>query len=256
MLRVDMKNITLISGVDFAKPYSGDPAPDPNGPTPFWGMDTSNVAEVEPGVGVGFIWEIWRSVDGKEEDRGCGMIKVSLEEEMPVANRTGPLITGPDGLQVGLMTVMNAEGYIYTYSNGGTSPTGMVCGRAKLADAFDATKYEFQKTDGSWVEGIPKANDTNYSMQGPIHSDGQGSIMWNSYFQKYMLFVGTFGNDMNFYMSDTPYGPGSEEYGLLHVLRYGVNVHPQWSPGGNDKIIYISSGWANVITMYRVVFDD
>lgn len=255
MLRVDMKNITNVSGHDFATPWEGDEKPDPNGPTPFWGMDTSNIAEVEDGVGVGFVWEIWRNVLGTAVNRGAGMIRVILGEEQPVANRTGPLVTGPDGLQVGLMTVLNAEGYIYTYSNGGTSPTGMVCGRAKLADAFDATKYEFQKTDGSWVLGIPSANDTSYGMQGPIHSDGQGSIMWNNYFKKYMLFVCAFGNDMNFYTSDTPYGPWSAEYGLLHVLGYGVNVHPMWSPGGSHKTIYISSGWANIITMYRVDFD-
>jgi hypothetical protein len=260
ILRVDMKNTTNVGGKEFAKPWPGDPAPDPNGATPSWGMGTSNIVEVEKGVGVGFVWEIWRSVDGPQVDRGGGMTRVRLGEEMPIANRTGPLIAGPDELQVGLMTIMKAKGYIYTYSQGGSSPTGLVCGRAKIADAFNASAYEFQKTNGSWVRGIPKANDTSYGMVregGEIHSDGAGSIMWSNYFHKYMLFVCAFGNDMNFYTSDTPYGPWSEEYGLLHVLGYGVSVHPEWSPrgDGSDREIYISSGWGNIITMYKVNFD-
>lgn len=254
-----MKNITNVYNHDFAKPYAGDPAPNPKGMTPSWGMGTSNIVEVEPGVGIGFVWEIWRNENGSQEDRGLGVIRVTLGEPQPVANRTGPLVAGPDSLQMGLMTIMKADGYIYTYSQGGSSPTGLVCGRSHISSAFDASAYEFQKTDGSWARGIPKANDTDYGMMrqgGVIHSDGAGSIFWSNYFRKYMLFVCAFGNDMNFYTSETPYGPWSEEYGLLHVLGYGVSVHPQWSPGGDssDREIYISSGWGNVITMYKVNF--
>ena len=253
MLRVDMKNITNVYGKDFAQPYAGDPAPDPKGPTPFWGMDTSNVAEVTPGVGIGFVWEIWRSPEGPYEDRGSGIIRVTLGEVQPIADRTGPLITGPDGLQVGLMTIMIAEGYLYTYSNGG--PTGIIIGRVAVADAFDATKYEFLKTDGTWVQGIPKSTDMSYGIQGKIHSDGQGSIMWSNYFKKYLLFTCAFGQVMNFYTSDTPYGPWSDEYYLLQVPGYGVNVHPELSPDGNHQVLYISSGAENIITMYKIEFN-
>lgn len=53
ILQVDTKDIKNVNGWDFAKAHSSDPPPQGN--TPFWGMDTSNVAEVSPGVGVGFV---------------------------------------------------------------------------------------------------------------------------------------------------------------------------------------------------------
>ncbi|KAF8865582.1 hypothetical protein BDZ45DRAFT_668541 [Acephala macrosclerotiorum] len=102
------------------------------------------------------------------------MLRVTLGEEVPVVNWTRPLVTGPGGLQVWLMTVLNAEGYIYTYTNGGA--TGIVVGRALLVNGFDSSKYEFLKTDGTWVTGILSSNDTSYGCQGNVHSDGQGSI--------------------------------------------------------------------------------
>ena len=254
-----MKNITNVYGKNFANPWPGDQEPDPKGATPDWGIGTSNVVEVEDGVGLAWMWEAWRNEAGAYVNRGAAIIHVTLGEEMPVANRTGPLVTGPDSLQVGLMTVLKAEGYVYVYSQGGSSPAGVVCGRAKISSAFDASAYEFQKTNGTWVQGIPMANDTSYGMSragGVIHSDNMGSIMWSNYFLKYMMFVCAYENDINFYLSDTPYGPWSEEYGLLHALGYAVGVHPQWSPGGDGshKEIYISSGWQNVITMYKVNF--
>lgn len=105
------------------------------------------------------------------------MIKVTLRTKVPIANRTGPLITGPDSLQVGLMTVLKAEDYIYVYSN--AEPKNFVVGRTKLSDAFDATKYEFLKKAGSWVMGIPKANDTSYGVQVYVRINGQVSDLIN-----------------------------------------------------------------------------
>ncbi|KAK0105074.1 hypothetical protein ONS96_004477 [Cadophora gregata f. sp. sojae] len=246
MLEVDMKDIKNVNGWDFAKAWVGDPPP--RNDTPFWGMDTSNVVEVEPGVGVGLVWEIWRSTTGKYVDRGSGMIKVTLGLKVPIANRTGPLITGPGGLQVGLMTVLKAEGYVYVYSNGASS--NFVVGRVKLRDAFDATKYEFLKKTGNWVTGIPKANDTSYGVQGHVMSNGQ----YSNYLKKYILFTGAYGYYMNFYTSDTPYGPWSGRYILTIQCGYGINVHPEFSPGGDHRVLYISSGAADGITMYKVEF--
>lgn len=45
------------------------------------------------------------------------MYRASLGDELPYANRTGALIAGPEALPVGIMTVFNAEGFIYTYTN-------------------------------------------------------------------------------------------------------------------------------------------
>jgi hypothetical protein len=259
ILRVDMKNITNVLNHQFGKPWPGDEAPDPKSATPDWGIGTSNVVEVEDGIGIAWVWEAWRDKNGVYVERGAGIMKVSLGVLMPVGNRIGPLVSGPSSLQVGMMTILKADGYVYVYSQGGSSPTGVVVGRAKLSSAFSASAYEFQKTDGAWVYGIPLANDTSYGMSrkgGFIHSDGMGSVMWSNYFRKYFMFVCAYGNDMNFYTSDRPYGPWSEEYNMLHVLGYGIGVHLQWSPGGDGshRKIYISGGWDNVITVYEVNF--
>jgi hypothetical protein len=165
------------------------------------------VAEVSHGVGIGFVWEIWRDTTNLTSKRGLGMYRASLGAELPYANRTGPLIAGPEALPVGIMTVFNAEGYIYTYTN--KNGSGIVVGRAKVANAFEADAYEFLKLDGTWVTGIPSYADAeeNYGVQGDVHSDGQGSIMFSNYFEQYMLFTGSYGSAMMFYTSDTLYGP-------------------------------------------------
>jgi len=265
MLRVDMKDIKNVYQQDFAKPFPGDEKPVPKGPTPFWGIGTSNIEEVSPGIGVGYIWQVHRNPNGKFVDKGNGIIRATLGEKMPIAERTGPLVTGPGAIQLGQMCILKAEGYIYTYSNGGAGgKSGLVIGRAKIAEAFNPSAHEFLKTDGSWVKGIPRLDDTSYGIPGKtyvgtgskgIHSNGPGSIFFSNYFKKYIIFVCAYGNDINFHTSDTPYGPWSEEYRLIRNPGYAITVHPHWSPGGSHKEIYISSCHKNVITMFKVVFD-
>ncbi|KAG4425307.1 hypothetical protein IFR04_001457 [Cadophora malorum] len=145
------------------------------------------------------------------------MIKVTLGTKVPNANRTGALITGPDGLQAGLMTVLKAEDYIYVYSN--AEPENFVVGRARLSDAFDATKYEFLKKAGNW-----------------------GSIMYSHYFGNTCSLQARMGTYRNFYTSDTLYGPWNGRYILAINIGYGINVHPQFSPGGDHRIWNVSSG--------------
>ncbi|KAF8852570.1 hypothetical protein BDZ45DRAFT_749457 [Acephala macrosclerotiorum] len=253
MLRVDMKNITNVLDLIFAEPAPSDPVPQQ--PTPFWGLSTSNVAEISPGVGIGFVWEVWRDTTGTRVDRGLGIFRATLGDELPIANRTGPLVTGPDAIEVGIMTVMNAEGYIYTYTNGG--PTGIIVGRALVADAFDINAYEFLRLDNLWIKGVPNKLEASleYGVQGIVHSDGQGSIMWSNYFEKYILFTSSYGSTMMFSASDTPYGPWTGLYELENIPGYGVNVHPFWSPDGSHKTLYLSSGQNNIIHMYKLEFE-
>ncbi|TVY39241.1 hypothetical protein LCER1_G009219 [Lachnellula cervina] len=259
ILRVDMGSTSNVENILLAPPASSDPAPEE--PFPFWGLSTSNVAEVSPGVGIGFIWEIWRNTSGVGPNRGLGIYRASLGPELPVGNRTGGLVAGPDALPVGIMTVMNAEGYVYTYTN--KDGSGIVVGRAAVGNAFEVDAYEFLTLKGSWVQGIPSYADakTNYGLLGegdggvvPI-SYGQGSIMWSNYFNRYLLFTGSYGSSMMFYASQTPYGPFEGPYDIETVLGYGVNVHPFWSPDGSHQTLYVSSGWDNVINMYKLDFD-
>lgn len=208
MLRVDMGTTTNVANVLLAAPAASDPKPE--GDHPFWGLSTSNVAEVSPGVGVGFVWEIWRNTSGTGPDRGLGMYRATLGTERPQGERTGHLVAGPDALPVGIMTVLLAENYVYTYTNK-DGLNGIVVGRAPVADAFDAGAYEFLRLDGNWVKGIPSYADAkaNYGVLGDVKpiSFGQGSAMWSNYFEKYLLFTGEYGSSMMFYTSETPYGP-------------------------------------------------
>ncbi|TVY65638.1 hypothetical protein LSUE1_G006974 [Lachnellula suecica] len=256
MLRVDMGEITNLNNVLLAPPAASDPAP--TNPWPFLGLSTGNAVEVSPGIGLGFVWEISRNTSGTGPDRGLGMYRATLGDETPIGNRTGPLIAGPDALPVGIMTIMAAEGYVYTYTNK-NGPDGIVVGRAVVADAFNPNAYEFLNLKGTWVQGIPSYADAklNYGVAGDVVpiSYGQGSAMWSNYLEKYMLFTGELGSAMMFYTSETPYGPFAGPYVIETVLGYGVNVHPFWSPDGSHKTLYISSGWNNTIHMYKLDFD-
>ena len=78
--------------------------------------------------------------------------------------------------------------------------------------------------------------------------------MYSNYLQKYMLFTGAYGTYMNFYTSDTPYGPWTGRNILAINTGYGINVHPQFSPGGDHRILYVSRGTQDGITMHRAEF--
>ncbi|CZS91454.1 uncharacterized protein RCO7_07082 [Rhynchosporium graminicola] len=229
ILAVDTKDILNVNDNKFAKPDPSDeklPAGD------FYGMDTSNVAEVTPGVGIGFV--IFRNATGGDEvDRGSGIIRVTLGTTVPIATRVGPLITGADGIQVGITSILAAEGYIYVYTNYG--PNGLMVGRAKCASAFSASSYKFRTTFGSWVTGIPTTSNMN----------NYGS---------YMFFVGGYGYDMSFHTSDAPYGPWSDEYRVAEAVGYGIDVHLEFSPDGDHSVLYVSSGAADGITMRKIEF--
>lgn len=117
------------------------------------------------------------------------------------------------------MTVFAAEGYIYTYTN--KDGTGIVVGRAKTESAFEPDAYEFRKLDGTWVTGIPSlaTAEAEYGVEGDVHSDGQGSMVYSNYFGQYLLFTGSYGATMMFYASDTPYGPFVGPVSLEHLGR-------------------------------------
>jgi hypothetical protein len=138
------------------------------------------------------------------------MYRATLGPEHPLGNRTGPLIAGPDALPVGIVTILAAENYMYTYnSKNGLDET--IVGRASIASAFDADAYEFLHLNGTWVQGIPSYTDakSNYGALGDVKPIifGQGSATGSNYFQKYLLFTGGYGSSMMFYASETPYGP-------------------------------------------------
>lgn len=231
-------------------------------------MDTTNTAQVGPGTGICFAWEIHRKPDGSYKDIGNAMLKVTLGPEMPVASRFGPLVTGPDRIQLGIMTIFNpnirntphADGYIYIYCIGDGIWDSVIVGRAPVESAFDLGTYQFMKATGEWdAKGIiPQRGDTSYGMQGSPISNSQGSIVYNDYLGKYMLFCGTFARQASFYLSDTPIGPWSQNYPLLEshdAMRYGVNVHPDLLPQSNGQELLLSWGTNVVLTMYKLTFN-
>jgi len=230
-------------------------------------MDTTNTAQVGPGTGICFAWEIHRKPDGACKDIGNAVLQVRLGPDKPIATRIGPLITGPDKLQIGIMTVFNpnirstphADGHIYMYCIGSGIWDSVIVGRAPVAAAFDPGTYQFMKTSGEWdAPGvISQKGDTSYGMAGSPVSNSQGSIMYNAYLGKYMLFCGTMGHQASFYLADTPWGPWSKNYPLLESkeMRYGVNVHPDLLPGSDGREILVSWGTNVVQTMYKLTFN-
>lgn len=268
-LMVNMTGFTTVQNENFAQPFTGKPNPDPVPPQDAqYGMDTSNTAQVAPGKGIGFAWEIFRTpAEGDIKDLGSAMFEVTLGDEKPIATRKRDLITDGSKIQIGLMTVFNpnlknspnANGYLYMYTTGAGMWDSIIVGRVKVESAFDPTKYQFMKMNGTWdAEGvIPTKNDTSYGMEGKPVSNNQGSIMWNDYLQKYTLFTGQLGHTASFSTSDNPWGPWSKPYQLITLpnLTYGANVHPDLLPSSDGKELLFSWGTAAIQTMYKITFN-
>lgn len=108
-------------------------------------MDTSNTVQCGPGTGICFAWQIYRKPDGAYKDMGNAILKVTLGPENPTASRVRPLSTGPDKIQLGIMTVFNpnirntphADGYIYIYCIGDGVFDSVIVGRVPVNSAFN-----------------------------------------------------------------------------------------------------------------------
>lgn len=273
-LEVNTNGITSVSDWDFAKPWTDSPNPDPVSTDPAsikYGMDTSNTAEISANEGIAFAWEILRGGQSST-DEGLAMLHVTLGDQVPMATRKEGLITDSSKLQIGSMTVFNpnvknspkADGYLYMYSNSPTTYGSVVVGRVPVADAFDPkmSNYQFLKTGGDWDAAgtIPDRSATGYGMQGSPVSNAQGSIMYNEYLGKYMLWTSAMASVGGFYLADTPTGPWSEFYQVLTKgadapITYGMNVHPDLLPDSNGKQLLVSWGTSAIITMYKLSFE-
>ena len=257
-----------IADYQFAGPWKKDPKP----VSPQWayGMDTSNVAPINATTGVAYVWEITRGAsDGSYVDQGAGIVAVTLGKHKPIATRVGPLLTGSDAIQVGLLAIMRDGNYIYSYSSAGALGNLIVGRVAANQDAFDAKKYQFLKSPASassapvWVSGIPtKKNASQYGMRsgdsnGMFGCDVYGSVFWNNYLKKYMIICTIYMDTTNFYTADKPWGPWSAQYKFLKDggwKGYGVSAHPAYSPGGSHKTLYFSQGPNGVFNTFKVTF--
>lgn len=261
---VDTSKVDQVQNNDFAQAWSGDTPP--QSPQWAWGMDTSNVAEINSTHGVAFAWEAWRGAsDGSTTDRGNAVVSVTLGADKPIAQRVGPLLTGPDSVALGLLAILRDGNYVYTYSEGG--PSNVVVGRVPADDSvFDATKYEFLQhgTSDTWASGIPSRSDNTFGAT-TINPGGKfgcavyGSVFYNSYLKKYIILCNIYMSFVNMYTSDTPYGPWSAEYGItssgndgLLSGSYGSHAHPEF---GNGKEWYFSIGPNSVFQVFKVTFD-
>lgn len=120
-------------------------------------MDTTNTFQCGPGTGIFFAWEIHRKPDGACKDMGNAILKVTLGPEKPIASRFGPLATGPDKIQLGIMTVFNpnirntphADGYIYINCIGDGVFDSVIVGRVPVNSAFDINSYQLMKANGN-----------------------------------------------------------------------------------------------------------
>jgi hypothetical protein len=201
-----------IAGYRFAAPWHEDSKP--IAPQSQYGMDTSSIAAIDDTSGVAYVWEITRGVlDNCFVDPGAGIVAVTLGKTQPIATRLGPLLTGPESVQLGLFSVLRSQGYIYNYNQQG--PFGnIIVGRVKANDAaFDARRYEYLvfpaegDTAPVWKCGIPAARDAAQYGTRTAESEGRfacgqyGSVIWSSYFRRYMLMCTLNYNFIFFYLA-------------------------------------------------------
>lgn len=263
VMKVDCSGTQLMQNNDFVQPWSGDKAPAL--PQNAWGMDTTNVAPINDTHGVVFAWQIWRgAADKSYVDRGNAAAMVTLEADKPVAKRVGPLLTGSDTIQLGLLAILRDGNYIYTYSIGGAS--NVIVGRVPADDSvFDTSKHEFlQHGTDVWKTGIPSNADksvgaTTANPSGQFGCAVYGSVYFNTYLQKYVMLCSIYMSHVNMYTSATPYGPWSEEYSIttsgqdgLLAGSYGAHAHPSY---GDGKEWYFSIGPNTVFQMFKITFN-
>jgi len=257
-----------VGAYEFALPWHGDPKP--VAPQTQYGMDTSNVAAINDTTGVAYVWEITRGApDGSFVNQGAGIVAVTLGKTQPIATRKGPLLTGPDSVQLGLLAILRSGAYIYNYNTQGTFGN-IIVGRVKANDAaFDASKYEYlvfptsDKAAPVWKRGIPAAKDVSrYGMRTAESSRrfacGQyGSVIWSSYFQRYMLMCTLYYSFSFFYLAEKPWGPWSTGYKVLSSESgwggYGISAHPGWSSKPNE--LYFSQGPNGPLNMFKLTFE-
>lgn len=101
---------------------------------------------------------------------------------------------------------------------------------------------------------------TEKALSGPNipWSDQEGSMMYNEYLGKYMLWVSMFSCYNGFFLSDNPIGPWSEYYEVLPYgggSLYGSNVHPELLPGSNGQEILVTSGDTKSQTLFKLTFN-
>lgn len=260
VMTINTTGITNINDNDFLNPWHKDPSP--QHPQTEWGMDSSNVAALNDTHGIMYGFEIWRGAPDKSFiPRGNAVGLVTLGEDKPIATRIGPLLTGPDAVGLGHLAILRDGEYIYTYTEGG--PSRLIVTRVPTSKVFDASSYEslVHGTNDTWDLAIPTTTDSKYGMM-TANSSGAfgcavyGSVFYNNYFNKYVIICNIFMSATNMYVSDTPFGPWSEEYALLRGWTgYGSMVHLMYSEGGSHKEIYFSQGPNAMFNVFKVSFD-
>ncbi|ETN45660.1 uncharacterized protein HMPREF1541_09493 [Cyphellophora europaea CBS 101466] len=260
VMTINTDGVTHVNNNDFLQAWAGDAQPQK--PQTSWGMDTSNVAAINDTHGVAYARQIWRGApDGSFNDQGNVVAAITLGDTQPVATRMGPLLTGPDVVEMGLLAIMRDGDYIYIYSMGG--PSKITVSRVHASDdVFDSTKYESLEYGSAteWSAGIPGKTDDKYGMTtanpgGQFGCSVYGSAFYNNYLKKYTIICNVYMSFTNMYTSDTPYGPWSVEYPLLSGWNgYGSHAHPEYSPGGSHKEIYFSQGPNQKFNMFKVTF--
>ena len=124
-------------------------------------------------------------------NQGAGAVSVTLGPSKPIVQRVGPLPTGPDFVQLGLLTILDSGEYIYNYNQQG--PFGnILLSRVKAGKAaLDAQEYEYlsfppdSTTDPERVAGILDAKDAgSYGIRtsettGRFTCTQYSSVTWN-----------------------------------------------------------------------------
>ena len=270
VMAIDTGSTTQVQDNTFLTPWHEDLGPPEEFGSWTWGMDTSNIAALNDTHGIAYGRQSWRSTQFTEQiDQGNAVAIISLGDDKPLATRQGPLLTGPDKIALGLLAILRVEDYIYIYSIGG--PTNLMIGRVLATEStiFNASSYEFLFYDPSsitetWIPHVVP-DHTSYSYgartsnpSGIFGCEVYGSVFYNTYLGQYILLCSMYMTYVNMYVSDTPWGPWSEEYSVtmagmdgLEVGSYGAMAHPEF---GDGETWWFSIGPNVGFQVFRVEF--
>lgn len=264
VMTINTTGVAAVTDNNFFLPWTSG-GEKPIAPQTTWGMDTSNVAPINATHGVVFAFEIWRGgPNGSYINAGNAVGSITLGPTKPIGTRVGPLLTGPDAIQLGLGGILRVGEYIYTYSLG--VPSNVIVGRVRADDSvFSNASHEFllHNSNSTWISGVltPLAKNigaTTANKNGQFGCGLYGSVMYNSHLDRYIMLCGAWESWVMMYVSETPWGPWSAEY-LLMDYQHDEWVEGSWGPMlrpeyGDGEEVYMSIGPGTKFNVFRIWF--
>jgi hypothetical protein len=213
VMTISSTGISSIEDNEFLKTWQNDPIT--KHPQSALGMDSSNVIALNETHGILYAFKTWRGAPDKSFNRrGNAVGIVTLGYDRPIATRIGPLLIGPEAVELGNLAILQDDHYLYAYTGGG--PSRLLVTRVLIDKAFEAANYQLLAfgTSGVWEAAMPKITVEKYGMHtdnpsGRSGCSAYGSIFYSDYLNKYVIICNIYMSATNTYVRDTIHGPWS-----------------------------------------------